>query len=66
MLSNEEYVSRDGTICPSCGGIDVHTSKVESDVHTLYQDCTCGSCGAIWTDEYKLTGYGEFFQSDKR
>jgi transcription elongation factor Elf1 len=41
--------------CPACGKPDVVGEGVEVDGPRAWQECSCGACGATWTDGYRLT-----------
>ena len=43
----------DGT-CPKCGGHSSETGGVYTDGTFAFQDCTCESCGKVWTDKYVI------------
>lgn len=57
----EEYVARNGLVCPACGAESAYsTGHVQFDVPgALFEDNHCESCGATWTAQYRLVGYGE-------
>ena len=60
MLTTDQYVERYGNACPNCEEIDIEgTGLVQTDSGIAWQTCRCGSCGAEWTDEYRLTGYSD-------
>ena len=74
----EAYIASGGTICPVCGGTDIHIGGLElktyRESHYQYvkfeRDCYCKdeSCSTLWTQEHELpiTGYGEVFQDPDR
>lgn len=45
------------SVCPECGSSDISGSHFEADGNTAFQPCHCSDCGAIWDDNYVLTGY---------
>ena len=57
--TDEEYVSRNGLVCPACGYEHASsTGHVQFDVPgALFEDNHCPSCGATWTAQYRLVGY---------
>ena len=60
-LSNEKYVSVQGTLCPVCfANSNDHAftyGSTEYDGPTVTQVCACSVCGSSWVDEYRLVGY---------
>ncbi len=50
------YVEEGGTHCPHCASQDITAGAMDMDVSIAWQDVKCCSCGATWTDEFKLTG----------
>jgi len=57
-LSDEEYVSNAGSICPFCKSSDItYTGKPEFMDDGGTNDIQCGSCNKEWTDQYQLVGY---------
>jgi hypothetical protein len=58
--SNEEYVEREGNMCPECGTEDIEALDIlEVDGSHGWQTikCTDDNCGARWVDLWKLEGY---------
>jgi len=41
----------DDSICPVCGGDDIHGGHMEVDSNGAFQACKC-SCGASWVNSY--------------
>ena len=65
MLTSKEYADKNGTTCPHCSGNNVETvGSLDAIAGYIYQDCKCRGCDAIWTDEYKLTGYSTDGEDD--
>jgi len=58
-LTEAEYVSRNGLVCPACSYSDASsTGHVQFDVPGfLFEDNHCPSCGATWVAQYRLVGY---------
>lgn len=59
LTSEEEkkYIESKGQVCPVCNKkYTVEGGSVEMDGDKAYQEVTCTSCGASWTDIYTLTG----------
>lgn len=52
------YLDSGGTICPHCSSTEISGGAIDVDASIAWQNVTCQSCGAHWTDEYKLTGIG--------
>ena len=65
MMTKEEYVAAYGEKCPSCEaeGVDTH-GRIQADGHRAWQCCSCSTCGAEWTDEYELAGFGDLTDKD--
>ena len=59
MLTNEEYVARQGVICPKCGYSDVSGLGVDIDAGRASQRVFCQNpeCDFEWQDWYDLVGY---------
>lgn len=55
--TEEEYVAKAGTQCPSCGSDDMDGGEVNIDAGYASQEIRCLTCDAEWTDTYRLTGY---------
>ena len=53
----DEYVTRSGMWCPSCGATDVEGRDEDFGSGEMYQEVSCNSCGAIWNDRYVLTDF---------
>ena len=62
MMTQDTFVESGGLICPVCkiesGYITVQTEPRSAGSY-CFEDCACDQCGATWTSEYKLSGYGE-------
>lgn len=57
-MTNEEYVEKQGLVCPACGDKDVTaTDSPEVNGRYAFQPVCCNTCRAQWTDEYMLVGY---------
>ena len=57
LLTDEEYLGEDGSICPSCRSSHINGGPVEIDGAGAYQNISCDECGFEWQDNYKLVGY---------
>ncbi len=68
LLTEEEYVKKQGVACPSCGSYHVEGGSFDYESHIIYQIVDCTDCGSSWTDVFKLSGYDNFqpVQSDHR
>lgn len=56
-MTNEEYVAAEGFKCPDCGSASVSAGSTEFGLAEAYTRVDCRTCGARWTELYKLTGY---------
>ena len=65
-MSSEEYVAKDGAVCPvcRCGG-NLEAGRISGDATIAYSDVSCGDCGATWTDHWLLKGYGELEEAHR-
>jgi hypothetical protein len=56
-LTSKGYVAKGGGVCPVCHDDQIEGDSIEVDGHTCWQNISCLSCGAEWTDYYELAGY---------
>lgn len=56
-LSQAEYVHKHGQVCPCCQSGSICGGNVIVEGPAAYQEVSCDSCGAEWSDTYALTGY---------
>ena len=56
-VSQKQYLKDEH--CPMCGGSEVEGGPINVEGGNAFQDISCmyESCGADWTDEYKLVRY---------
>lgn len=54
-ISQDEYKVDER--CPMCESTDVEGGPIDINNGHAYQPITCTSCGANWTDAYKLECY---------
>lgn len=57
MLTNEEYLTHEGTICPVCGGDEIEGGPVQIESCAAWQEMGCINCGSSWHDVYDLIEY---------
>ena len=50
--------------CPMCEDTDVEGGSVDINNGHAFQNITCLSCGASWTDEYKLHRYSNLHDDE--
>ena len=58
-LSEEEYVAKEGGICPWCESKDICGGAAEFDGDYCWLNVVCDACNKEWTDLYSLVGYEE-------
>lgn len=58
-MTQEEYVTKGGTVCPFCGGENLEWHHIESTGGGAFQECWCLECEKEWYDVYGLKGYEE-------
>lgn len=58
-LTDEQYVARNGSICPACSSSQIRAGDIEVDGATAWQSVSCLHCEATWNDMYALKGYSE-------
>jgi transcription elongation factor Elf1 len=64
-LTSDEYVLKEGMTCPSCGHTGcVEGERLDVDASGAWQNCSCNSCGAEWTDSYTLSGYDNLTEGE--
>lgn len=63
-LSSAAYAQSGGTVCPFCKEptVDVNSRRMEEEYDEnghlcITRPASCGSCGARWTEIYRLKGY---------
>ena len=59
MLTEQEYVYKQGAVCPVCGSANLTVDNMDVDGAEGSQPVSCDDCGREWTDNYQLTGYCE-------
>ncbi len=58
MMTDEEYVEKEGCCCPECHGRNAEAiGQVEIDVDHAWLDMSCPDCEATWTERYSLVGF---------
>lgn len=61
-MTDGEYESSLGVICPRCKEEDVNlVGDLDAQEGAAFQDCRCGSCGLHWSDGYFLKTYDPQF-----
>lgn len=60
MMTEEEYVKKQGLYCPNCESYEITGGSLNVYAELCYQNITCSVCGASWMDVYELTGYTEY------
>lgn len=58
-LTDAAYVAADGCTCPNCRSNEVQAGDSGFELSLAWRNVICRDCGAEWTDEYNLVGYGE-------
>ena len=59
QMTNEEYVSRSGNVCPFCGNLEVEGGATSVDGKEAWQTVQCSACEKEWLDIYVLTRFLE-------
>ena len=58
MMLQKEYVDEGGNKCPVCRSDTISVKRMfVSDSMDGFREGVCGSCGAVWHEDYKLIGY---------
>lgn len=57
MISQAEYVARQGSSCPECGREDVDGGPFTSEGCEAWQALVCLSCGFSWFDVFERSRY---------
>lgn len=57
MLTDKEYVEKDGSVCPFCGSTKLEGGHFDAHAGGISQKIKCLSCERIWYDEYQLIGF---------
>ena len=59
-LTDQQYVQRQGLVCPFCHGDDLGIrSPVTQKTDVATQEIKCNGCGRVWDDVFILSGYRE-------
>jgi hypothetical protein len=58
-LTDDEYISKQGSICPACRSDNIEGEDIEVTSGGTYQNCWCLDCHARWVDCYALCGYSD-------
>jgi len=58
VLTSVEYLNRGAVVCPVCKSNHITSEAVDMDGSRGYANCQCNTCGAHWTDIWKITGFG--------
>ena len=61
LMTDKEYVDRSGLVCPVCHSDEITTTDSDHDGSIIYVNIRCYGCNAEWTEQYKLSGYGEVY-----
>lgn len=60
LMSNEEYIQRQGARCPNCRSLNIVGGSFATYEHGVYQTVICYTCDASWNDIYVLSCYDSF------
>jgi transposase-like protein len=60
VRSSEEYVERNGLVCPACDSESIEAGSIEVEGSAGWCNVFCHDCGSEWVDEFLLTGYDHF------
>lgn len=58
-MTNEEYVSSSGNVCPFCGNDEVEGEAINVEGKEAWQTVGCSACEKEWFDIYTLTRFVE-------
>jgi len=65
-ISNVEFVSKLGLICPACGRYEIEsTESMQLDDGYCWQGMECNDCEATWQDIYHLASYDNLETKDE-
>lgn len=57
-LTNEQYLAKDGCVCPHCQSANITSSAdVRFEGTVIFQPVQCHDCGEKWQDQFNLTGW---------
>jgi transposase-like protein len=59
VITSEQYVAKQGAVCPCCGSSSIRGESIEVDGDGASQSISCDDCEATWIDTYQLIGYIE-------
>lgn len=56
--AQKKYLHHGGHICPHCSSKEIEAyGSLNSDDAIAWQQVSCNTCEATWTDQYKLTAF---------
>ena len=58
-LTVEEYLQRDGSVCPYCGSCDIEGGDPDYAGPIITYVATCNDCRLRWEVVYKMVSYEE-------
>jgi hypothetical protein len=62
MMTEEDYVSHDGSRCPVCSSDSIEAGRIGGE--SMSCEVECLSCGSTWLDVYTLVGYTDLLKGD--
>lgn len=57
VLTEKEYVAKDGNVCPVCQSKNILTNRLSTAQDYASRLIECSDCGSYWEDFYQLTRY---------
>ena len=66
-LTNEEFISKVGLVCPACSKSDISSmDSVQIDDGFCWQEIECHTCEATWQEIYNLVGFDNLQTDEMR
>lgn len=57
VLTDAQYLSRSAAVCPVCKSHNISSEDVDCNEGSGTSNCQCHTCGAYWTDMWRVTGF---------
>jgi ssDNA-binding Zn-finger/Zn-ribbon topoisomerase 1 len=64
MLTQKEYLEKEGTVCPVCGSNEIRGGEPEFNGPIIYEDVRCTKCEFLWFETYELKSFSIYGQED--
>lgn len=56
FITDREYISRGGSVCPFCESENISSGKVDFNYINAYRGVKCNKCGKEWEEVFEMVG----------